>query len=98
MKRVAAAIAMFLLVVCAMIAVAVYENVYADDTEVRAKAEDVARKAVGCGDDCSFAHLEGSRGVLKEMLTYSFRGKPDVTVKCQREFIGFGDYRCEVSK
>ena len=56
-----------LLIVCAWTA---YANVFSDDTDVRAKAGELARKEAGCGDKCKQTSMRGNRGMIEESIEY----------------------------
>lgn len=92
-QRIGGALLILLLVLSAY---AAYANVFADDTAVRARAEQVARDKAGCGKDCTITRTEGSRGVLTETLTYTFVHAGVITVSCRRPYIAFGAHVCTV--
>jgi len=94
-QRVTWAIVIGLLVLVAWTA---YRNVFADDSAVRARAERLARDTAGCGASCTFARLEGSRGIISETITYTLHPTGTVTVTCRRAYIAFGDYACTAAK
>jgi len=72
----------------------VYTNVLADDGPVRTRAENLAKETCG---SCTLTRVEGERGVLKEVLTYTF-DRATVAVTCKRPYIAFGDVRCTAVK
>jgi len=76
-----------------------YANVFSDDTAVRAKANDLARKTAGCGDKCKVTNIRGNRGMLDETTEYDVEGPGagHYVVVCRRAQIVVGDYACEVS-
>jgi hypothetical protein len=76
----------------------VYANVLSDDLAVRSAAELAARAKAGCGEKCSLAKMEGSRGAFKETLEFTFRDAGLVTVTCRRPYIAFGAYTCVAAK
>lgn len=72
-------------------------NVYADNSELQRRAEEVA-----CGpESCSARLVQLERSVLAQTFTFDTRpqdgsgGGSTVVVKCQREFIFAGGYACE---
>ena len=76
-----------------------YANVFSDDTAVRAKANDLARKTAGCGDKCKVTNIRGNRGMLDETTEYDVEGPGagHYVVVCRRAQIVVGDYACEVT-
>ena len=86
---------MLLFVVCAWTA---YENVFSDDTAVRAKAGELARKEAGCGDKCKQTSMRGDRGMIEESIEYEMDKVGTIVVTCRRANIVFGDYACEAHK
>lgn len=76
----------------------IYANVLSDDTAVRAQAGDVARKTAGCGDKCRVVNMEGERGMLSEVITFTMEGKGQYVVTCRRAFVIAGDYACTAAK
>ncbi len=75
-----------------------YANVFSDDTEVRAKAGELARKEAGCGDKCKQTQMRGNRGMLEESFEYEMDKVGTIAVTCRRASIVFGDYSCEAHK
>lgn len=72
-------------------------NVYADNAEVQKRAEEIA-----CGGEtCSARLVQLERTVLAQTFTFDTRpSEPRASsrtsvVKCQREFVFAGGYRCE---
>jgi hypothetical protein len=92
------AIAIVVAVFVALALWTVYANVLSSDVEVRATAELAARAKAGCGEKCSLARMEGSRGAFSETLDFSFRDAGTIHVTCRRPYIAFGAYACEASK
>lgn len=76
----------------------IYSNVLSDDTAVRAQAGELARKTAGCGDKCKVVNMEGERGMLSEVITFTMEGKGQYVVTCRRAFVIAGDYACTASK
>jgi len=76
----------------------VYANVFSDDTAVRAQAGQLARTSAGCGDQCKVVGMEGERGMLSEVITFTIDGKGQTVVTCRRAFVIAGDYACVASK
>ncbi|CAN5910205.1 hypothetical protein BH11MYX4_BH11MYX4_66750 [soil metagenome] len=76
-----------------------YANVFSDDTAVRAKANDLARKTAGCGDKCKVTSIRGNRGMLDETTEYDVEGPGagHYVVVCRRAQIVVGEYGCEVT-
>ncbi len=75
-----------------------YANVFSDDTDVRARAGDLARKTAGCGDKCRQSGMRGSRGMLEESIEYDMDGVGGFLVTCRRAYVIAGDYTCVASK
>ena len=75
-----------------------YANVFSDDTDVRAKAGEVARKEAGCGDKCKQTGMRGNRGMIEESIDYDIDKVGTITVTCRRANIVIGDYACEAHK
>jgi hypothetical protein len=84
-----------LLIVCGWTA---YANVFSDDTDVRAKAGELARKEAGCGDKCKQTQMHGNRGMIEESIEYEMDKVGTIVVTCRRASIVFGDYACEAHK
>lgn len=76
----------------------IYSNVLSDDTAVRAQAGELARKDAGCGDKCKVVGMNGERGMLSEVITFTIDGKGQTVVTCRRAFVIAGDYACTASK
>jgi hypothetical protein len=91
-------IALVIAVFVALVAWTVYANVLSSDLEVRATAELAARAKAGCGEKCSLARMEGSRGAFAETLDFTFRNAGTIHVTCRRPYIAFGAYACEAAK
>ena len=77
-----------------------YMNVFADDSAVRAHANDLARKTAGCGDKCRVTGINGNRGMLDERIAYDIEGPGagQYVVTCRRAYVIAGDYACGVGK
>ena len=75
-----------------------YANVFSEDTELRARAADLARKEAGCGDRCKVTGMRGSRGMLEESFEYDMDGAPGWLVTCRRAYVIAGDYACTATK
>lgn len=75
-----------------------YENVFADDTDLRARAADLARKQAGCGDKCKVSGIRGSRGMIDESTEYDIDGVGGFLVTCRRAYVVAGDYACVATK
>ena len=76
----------------------IYANVLSDDTAVRAQAADVARQTAGCGDKCKVVGIQGERGMLSEVVTYTMEGKGQYVSTCRRAYVIAGDYTCTAAK
>ena len=85
----------FLLVVTIWTA---YSNVFSDDTDLRARAADLARKQAGCGDKCKVSGIRGSRGMIDESVEYDMDGVGGFLVTCRRVYVIAGDYACVATK
>ena len=85
----------FLLVVTIWTA---YSNVFSDDTDLRARAADLARKQAGCGDKCKVSGIRGSRGMIAESIEYDMDGVGGYLVTCRRAYVIAGDYACVAAK
>lgn len=86
------------IVVFLLCAWTIYANVLSDDAAVRAKAGEVARQAAGCGDACKVVGMEGERGMLSEVITFTMQGKGQYVVTCRRAFVIAGDHTCTAAK
>lgn len=75
-----------------------YANVFSDDTELRARANDLARKTAGCGDKCQVAGIRGTRGMLAQTTEYDIDTFGGFVVTCRRAYVVVGDYACEAKK
>jgi hypothetical protein len=77
-----------------------YMNVFSDDADVRARANELARKQAGCGDKCKVTNIQGNRGMFEERLEYDVEGAGagHYVVVCRRAYVAFGDYACTVAK
>ena len=75
-----------------------YENVFSDDTDLRARAGDLARKEAGCGDKCKVSGMRGSRGMIEESIDYDMDGVGGYQVTCRRAYVIAGEYTCEAHK
>ena len=71
---------------------------FADDSAVRASAEQLARETAGCGGRCTLVRIAGSRGVFAERIGFNFKDVGMVAVTCHRAYIAFGDYACSAEK
>ncbi|MDB5218460.1 MAG: hypothetical protein JWO86_6387 [Myxococcaceae bacterium] len=78
------------------VAFAVYSNVLADDSEVRVRAESVARAHAGCGARCQVTRMVGRRSVIDLQADYDIEGSGTVHVECRRSAIVAGDHECSV--
>jgi len=76
----------------------VYSNVLSDDTALRAKAGELVRTHVGCGDACRISYTKIDRGMLDERFTYTLDGKGNYEVVCKRAFVIAGDHTCSAGK
>jgi hypothetical protein len=94
-RRVFRAATAVLFVVCLW---TIYANVLSDDTAVRAQAGQAARTTAGCGDKCKVVNMEGERGMLSEVITFTMEGKGQYVATCRRAFVIAGDYACTVAK
>lgn len=76
-----------------------YMNVFSDDSEIRARANELARKQAGCGDKCKVINITGSRGMFDEQTEYDIDGPGagHYVVVCRRAYVAIGDYACRVS-
>lgn len=75
-----------------------YANVFSDDSDVRAKAGELARKEAGCWDQCKQTSMRGNRGMIEESIAYEIDKVGTILVTCRRTSIVFGDYACEAHK
>lgn len=85
-----------------------YANVLADDSDVRATANELAREKAGCVDHvdrqadrararapgCKMTGIVGDRGMLETRIVYDVDGRERVTVTCKRPFVAFGAFAC----
>lgn len=77
---------------------AAYANLFSDDTALRARANELARKEAGCGDKCKVSGMNGSRGMIDESIDFDVVGVGSFAVTCRRAYVIAGDYACEVKK
>ncbi len=96
-RRFGALFRAFTVVLLVVSAWTTYANVYSDRAEVSAQAEQIARKAAGCGATCRFSGMRVSRGMLEESVTYDVVGSGTYMVACRRAYVAVGDYACAVS-
>ena len=75
-----------------------YANVFSDDTDLRARAGELARKEAGCGDKCKQTSMRGNRGMIEESIEYEMDKVGTILVTCRRANVVFGDYSCEAHK
>jgi hypothetical protein len=75
-----------------------YANVFSDDTELRARAGELARKQAGCGDKCKVTAMRGSRGMFEESIEYDMDSVGGWVVTCRRAHVIAGDYACDAKK
>jgi len=88
----------FTILVLGVTILTAYNNVFSDDTEVKARAADLARREAGCGDKCKLVNMRGSRGMIDEEIDYDFLDAGSFRVACRRANVVAGDYRCTVTK
>ena len=96
-SRLRAAFRVLTFVLFGLTAWTLYANVASDDAEVRAKAERTVRDHAGCGEQCRFTGVQGTRGMLAETITYDVAGKGRITVTCARPYVSFGEHECEAA-
>ncbi len=75
-----------------------YANVFADDTEVLARARELVNKQAGCGDGCRLTGMHGERGMITKRIEYDIDGKGHYVATCRRAYIILGDYSCEITR
>jgi hypothetical protein len=97
-RRLGALFRVFTIVLLLVAIWTAFQNVFSDDTEVRAKAGDLARKEAGCGDKCKVTALRGTRGMFQESIEYDMDGIGTYLVTCRRAYVVAGDYSCVASK
>ncbi len=76
----------------------VYSNVLSDDMVLRARAAELVRTHVGCGDKCKVTYTRIDRGMLDERFIYDIDGKGQYVVVCKRAYVIAGDHDCKASK
>jgi len=84
------------LVVVAVVALGgwtLYSNVFANDSELRVKAENIARDASGCRS-CARLRFEGSSSILGKSYTFKFDKTGTIVIGCRRPYIAFGEFEC----
>ncbi|MBX3210125.1 MAG: hypothetical protein KF764_34155 [Labilithrix sp.] len=81
-------------VLSGLIAVAVYSNVIADDSELRLRIESLARETGQCGDGCRITSVQVRRSVLDYRADLELDGTRSVHVVCRRPAIALGEPRC----
>ena len=89
---------MFTIILLCVSIFTAYQNVFSDDTEVRARAGDLARKEAGCGDKCKQTGMRGNRGMIDESIEYDMDGVGGFRVTCRRAYVIAGDYTCKAEK
>jgi hypothetical protein len=94
-RRVFRALTSVLFVACLW---TIYANVLSDDTAVRAQAGELVRTTAGCGDKCKVVGMEGERGMISEIITFTIEGKGQYVATCRRPFVLAGDYACTAAK
>ncbi len=77
---------------CVLITVASVMNVVLDNTEVLARAQEVACEGK---PKCDMAKTEMLRLPVWQTITFT-NGKRTIDVRCTRAAIVFGDYTCKV--
>lgn len=75
-----------------------YANVFSDDTALRARAGELARKEAGCGDACKVTGMRGSRGMIDESIAYDMAGVGTIVVRCRRAYVIAGDHACTATR
>jgi hypothetical protein len=88
----------FTIVVFVTTAVAVYENVFADNAALLAEAGVLARRRAGCNEACKVSRMHADRGMIEQRMEYDVVGVGRVVVVCRRALIVLGRYTCEGAK
>jgi hypothetical protein len=70
-----------------------YANVFANDAELRIKAENIARDATGCRS-CARLRFEGASSILGKTYTFTFDKTGSIAIGCRRPYIAFGEFQC----
>lgn len=96
--RVASLFRLFTVILVIVSVWTAYENVFSDDTAVRAQAGELARKEAGCGDKCKLVNMHGSRGMIEESIEYDFEKAGQLVVTCRRANVIAGEYACVAVK
>lgn len=97
-RRLSAAFRVFTIILLLLTIFTAYQNVFSDDTDLRARAGELARKEAGCGDKCKQTGMRGNRGMLDETIEYDMDGVGGFVVTCRRAHVIAGDYACTASK
>lgn len=91
LARVAGALAW---VLASLIAIGVYTNVIVDDSDLRHRAESIARETARCGDACRITSTQVRRTVLEYRADFELDGSGSVRVVCRRGAIVVGEPSC----
>jgi hypothetical protein len=98
-RRLASVFRIFTIVLLMVSILTAYMNVFSDDADIRARANELARKRAGCGDKCKVTGIHGNRGMVDEQTEYDIEGPGagHYIVVCRRAYVVIGDYACAVS-
>lgn len=76
----------------------IFANILSDDTELRARAAELAKKAAGCGEKCKAVAMSSERGMIHETVECTFESIGKFVVECRRTYVIAGDYECNASR
>ena len=85
----------FLWVACALAAVAVHNNVVADDSALHERMRALACEQAG-GDQCHVLRMVGKRSVFESHTEFEIEGGGMFDVVCRREALVVGEHTCHI--
>ena len=77
-----------------------YMNIFADDADLRARANQLARTTAGCGEKCRLTNARIDRGMIDETFQYDIEGPGagHYVVVCRRAYVAVGEHACTATK
>ena len=88
----------FTMVIFVTTAIAVWENIFAENAALLTEAGVLARARSGCGEACKVSRLHVDRGMIAQRMEYDVIGVGQVVVVCRRALIVLGRYTCEATR
>ena len=89
------AMSAFFWCVCALAALAVHNNVMADDSALNDRMRALACEQAG-GDSCQIVRMVGKRSILESHTQFEIEGGGMFDVVCRREALVVGEHTCHV--